>query len=407
MTKGKNNNNNNRRDFLQKCGLSTLPFLIPTLDTNAMSLSSLSKRQNQVEDKSQISVNFVTDDLFLSPQQYIEKLTEINQAKEIEPDFYGGGGATKALEEEFAKITGKEKAIYLPTGTMANQLAIKLLNENNTKVIVPENSHVFRDEADAAQSVHNKRLIPLGKDKPYFEPKDLENAIEYINKGEVFKSGLGTVVIENPIRRADGMAIPIETIKEISNYCKKNGYKMHLDGARIHLASAFTNIPVSEYASYFDTVYISLYKYLNANGGAMLCGDSKVIDQVAHQIKIYGGTVFQSWCNTAVALHYLDGLDQRWSKVVQTANDLITELNNIDGVNISSLKNGTNIFDLKLDDTINLKELARHLHKEHDMYLGRANEQGIVKLTINESLMSRDLEEIINVWKEGIKKVRG
>ncbi len=115
---------------------------------------------------------------------------------------------------------------------MANQLAIKLLNGNNTKVIVPDNSHVFRDEADAAQSVHKLRLIPLGKNKAYFNLNDVKNAIKYLDENEVFKSGLGTVMIENPIRRADGTIIPLKTIVEITEYCREQGYKLHLDGAR-------------------------------------------------------------------------------------------------------------------------------------------------------------------------------
>lgn len=394
----------NRRDFLKKCGLSTASLLLPAIGLNA---ASLENSQTRIPKKIKIPVNFIYDGFAFSPKEYLEKLNEINSVKPIDPDFYGNGGATKLLEVKFAKLTGKEKAIYLPTGTMANQLAIKLLNQNNTKVIVPENSHVFRDEADAAQSVHNKRLIPVGKDKPYFNLSDLKNAIDYTDKNEVFKSGLGTVVIENPVRRADGTAIPIETIKEISNYCKQNNYKMHLDGARLHLASAHTNVPISEYASYFDTVYISLYKYLNATGGAILCGDANVIDQISHQIKILGGTMFQNWNNTSIASYYLDGINERWNEVVKSANQLISELNTIKGISIKSQINGTNIYDLKLDNEISLKKLAIYLHNEHNIWLGRANENNIVKFTINESLLTRDIKEIIEAWKAGIKQAQG
>ena len=115
---------NNRRDFLKKCGLSTVPILIPTIGLNAMSFSEV---QNETQIKPQTPVNFIYDGLDFSPQEYLEKLNEVNQAEPIEPDFYGNGGTTKALEDEFVKITGKEKAIYLPTGTMANQVAWELL----------------------------------------------------------------------------------------------------------------------------------------------------------------------------------------------------------------------------------------------------------------------------------------
>lgn len=394
---------NDRRDFLKKCSLSTVPFLFPTIGLNALATE---KATDETHPEHQQPVNFIYDGLVFSPADYLNKLQEINKLTPIEPDFYGDGGATQLLEEAFARITGKEKAIYLPTGTMANQLAISLLNENNTKIIVPENSHIYRDEADAAQSVHGKRLVAAGEGKPYFDLADLKNTIDYINENEVFSSGLGTIVIENPVRRADGAFVPLDTIKEISNYCKEHHYKMHLDGARIHLAAAFTNVSISEYASCFDTVYISLYKYLNAAGGAILCGDAKIIDQIAHHIKILGGTTFQSWYNTSMALHYLSGITQRWNEVVQTAQKLIPELNKIEGIQITGLKNGTNIYDLKLSSEISLKTLAIYLYDQHNIWLGKADEKGIVKLTINESLLTRDYQTILDAWKKGIEHAR-
>jgi len=395
---------NNRRDFLKKCGLSTVPFLLPTVGLTAMSSWS---ENNKIDltNNPEVAVNFIYDGLELSPRQYLEKLTEIDQGESLEPDFYGNGGTTKELEERFAKLTGKEKAIYLPTGTMANQLAIKILNGENTKVIVPENSHIFRDEADASQSVHRLRLVPIGKDKSYFQLDDLVSTLKYNNENEVFRSGLGTVVIENPIRRANGTAVPIDIIKEVSAYCKNNGYKMHLDGARIHLASAFTNVSIAEYASYFDTVYVSLYKYLNANGGAMLCGDAEIIDQLSHHIKILGGTMFQNWNNTAIALHYLDGITERLNQVVVTANKLIDELNKIDGISISSIENGTNIYNLKLANNISSKELAKKLFEEHNIRL-RSGENSVVRFAVNESLLTRDLQGIINAWKTVTNQLR-
>lgn len=384
----------NRRNFIKKCGLSTVPFLIPSID---LGTAQILEDQNLKPTVNKAPVNFIYDGLALSPQGYLEKLNEIQKRNPIEQDFYGYGGATKLLEDKFAELTGKEKAIYLPTGTMANQLAIKLLNGNKTKVIVPENSHVFRDEADAAQSVHQLRLVPIGKDKSFFELEDLKQAIDYVDKNEVFKSGLGTIVIENPVRRANGTAVPIETIKEISNYCKQQGYKMHLDGARIHLASAFTKVSLIEYASCFDTVYISLYKYLNTTGGAILCGEAKLIDQISHQIKILGGATYQSWFNTSVALHYLDGISDRLNQVVSTTEKLIVELNKIDGLHIHSIKNGTNIYQLKLDSQIDSKKIAEFLFKEHQISL-RINEDETIRFAVNESLLQRDYQEIVSAW---------
>ncbi|MFZ1321610.1 MAG: aminotransferase class I/II-fold pyridoxal phosphate-dependent enzyme [Ignavibacteria bacterium] len=349
------------------------------------------------------SVNFIGDGIGFSPEEYIEKLSEINRSDKIHRDIYGNGGPTKSLEEEFAKITGKEKCIYLPTGTMANHLSVRLLNGENIKVIVPENSHMYRDEADGLYSVHRKRLIPVGKGKPYFELEDLKETLDYLKSGETFDSGTGTVVIENPVRRADGKYVPIETIKEISEYCREKGYKLHLDGARIHLASAYTNTPISEYSSYFDTVYISLYKCLNTAGGAVLCGDSELIDMVPYQIKIHGGTVFQSWSNTAMAFHYLKDIESKWQKIIPLSKHLINEINKIKGISIEKIKNGTNNFNLVPDENIDLNKFSDFLGKEYKIYLGRIEDTGIIKFTVNESLFRRELNDILNVWKMGIE----
>lgn len=395
-------NNSNRRDFLKKCGVASLPLLAPSI-----AFGNTIDKKNEKTNGNELSLNFIYDDIGFSssPTFYLKKLNEINNSDTIQYDLYGNGGDTRRLEQEFAKITGKEKAIYLPTGTMANQLAIKLLNGEKTKVIVPENSHIFRDEADAAQSVHNKRLVAIGKGKHHFDVSDLKSAVNYINDSEVFKSGIGTVVIENPIRRADGRYVPIETIKKISNYCKGKGYKLHLDGARIHIASAYSGVSVTEYASYFDTVYISLYKYLNASGGAILCGDAKLINQVAHQIKIHGGTMFQSWNNTSMALHYLNGIEKRWKVLVDAGNKLITGLNTIKGVSIKKLNEGSNIYDLKFDTNIDFKKIRHSLYKNHNIRIGGKNRNGIVKFAINEGLLSRNIEGIIAVWKKEIGKL--
>ncbi len=376
-----------------------MPFLVSTIgETNC-------EAQFAVKNAKLPQVNFISDGLRFSPEEYVQKLQEINKHAPIQADVYGSGGATKHLEEAFAKLTGKEKAIFMPSGTMANQLAIKLLNGQNTKAIVPENSHIFRDEADAAQAVHGQRLIPVGNGKPFFEQQDLEATLGYLDKGEVFKSGLGTIGIESPVRRADGVAVPFDTIKKISTFCRGKGYKLHLDGARLHLASAFTGVSIAQYASCFDTVYISLYKYLNASSGAILCGNADVVEKMAHQIKIHGGTTYQTWSASAMALHYLDGIEQRWKSVVQNADYLVSAFNEIKGLKISSIVNGTNIFELALADSLDSNALALAL-REQNIWVRKANKKRIIKLQFNESLLRRTPADLVDAWMKSANAAR-
>lgn len=374
-----------------------------------MGLAHPALGQNREEapptDKDQI--NFIWDGFFFTPDRYIQKLAEINQANSIEADYYGKGGPTEKLETEFARITGKEKAIYLPTGTMANQLAMKLLNGIKTKVMVPENSHIFRDEADAAAAVHELRLIPLGKDKAYFDLEDLKRAMVYDRKGFYYDSGLGTVVIENPVRRVQNRFVPIENIREISAFCRENGLKLHLDGARLHIAAAFSGVSVEEYASYFDTVYISLYKYLNAGGGAVLCGEANIIDQMEHQIKILGGSILRNWTSTAMALHYLPEVDQRWAQVVERSQHLIQELNKMDGLKIWALENGSNSHRMTLSDQIDPEVLSEQLYLRNILWSPARKDEESFFFVVNDTMLLRSSIELIQLWSESIALAKG
>lgn len=390
---------NNRRHFLKKIGLlSAAPIMFPALGSATNFIPANSSSEELDEGK----VNFIWDGFSFTPEKYIQKLAEINKANPIELDYYGKGGPTEELEKEFARITGKEKAIYLPSGSMANQLAMKLLNDGKTKVIVPENSHIYRDEGDAAQAVHELRLIPLGKDKAYYDLDDLKNSIAFQKEGFHYDSGLGTVVIENPVRRVLNRYVPVENIREISAFCRDNGLKLHLDGARLHIAAAFSGVSVEEYASYFDTVYISLYKYLNAGGGAILCGDTKLIDQMEHQIKILGGSILRNWTSTAMALHYLPEVDERWAQVVVRSLSLIQELNKIDGLKIWALKNGSNSHRMLLSEHIDADQLAEQLYKRNILWAaGRKDSEGFF-FVVNDTMLIRSNPEIINAWSESI-----
>ena len=399
---------NSRREFLKTGALLGGAFVLPGAAATVMQLPENRGRVAAPKaDKLRKPVSFVSDSSYVSPEEYLQKLQAISQQEAITPDFYGNGGATKALEEKFAQLLGKEQAIYLPTGTMANQVAMKLLNGNNTKVIVPENSHIFRDEADAAQSVHSLRLVPVGQGKPHFTKADLEETIKYLAAGEVFKSGLGTVVIENPVRRADGAFVPLADIQEIQKYCQEKGLKMHLDGARLFIASAFSGVSVREYADKFDTVYVSLYKYLGAAGGAILAGPASVMDGVEHQIKILGGTVYQTWVNTAMALHALDGIEERWGKVAAKTRELLQAVNSVKGLTLKAIENGTNGFLLTLDSGIDGKKLVEFLRNERQINLRPANDKGDIMLYVNESLLSWQAADIKKGLVEGIEKAKG
>src|SRR6187549_442554 len=353
----------NRRNFLKASGLSLLPAVLPAAPVLANNVNKKPIAANEPV------VKLFGNGEFYDGLPYLEQLQFANSKQQIRVDRYGSGGAVEGLEKKFEAITGKEKAIYMPSGTMANQLAIAMLSGENTKVFVQDTSHVYRDEADAAQSIFNKRLMPLAKNQTFFTADELKKAIENLDSEEVFKSGLGCVSIENPVRRTDGRMIPIEEIKKVSEYCRSKNIKLHLDGARIYMASAWSGVTIKEYASYFDTIYISLYKYLGASGGAMLCGDKSVIDKMPHLMKVHGGSMYGNWTNAAMALNRLDGIETRLQNAIKRAEQLFPELNKIPGIKITSLQGGTNIYSIELAKEINARQLKDKLNKDYKIII--------------------------------------
>ncbi|MBZ5856134.1 threonine aldolase family protein [Flavihumibacter profundi] len=388
----------NRRKFLQSSGMSLIPALLPFSAAIAGNPSGIPPAPIQP------LVKFFGDGEMFEPAVYLDQLVQMNNVSAIEKDRYGHGGTVAALEKKFEAITGKEKAMFMPTGTMANQLAIAVLSGTNTKVFVQETSHVFRDEADAAQSVHQKRLMPLAKGETYFTSAALQQAIESLEVDEVFKSGVGAVSIENPVRRADGRMVPIEEIRKISAYCRNNNIKLHLDGARIYLASAWSGISVQEYASYFDTIYISLYKYLGASGGAMLCGEKTVIDKMEHLVKIHGGTMYGNWLNAAMAYNRLEGIENRLKEAINRSVKIFSALNQVKGINISALDGGTNIYVLQLDKNINGGKTQEKLFNDFNIRIPKPDQNNMAKISVNETLLYQDTSYIIDAFIKSLTR---
>jgi threonine aldolase len=388
-----------RRNFLKTAGLSILPAVIPTVPALA---SDKPVRHTAGEP----IIRFFGDGETFEPGDYLKLLQEVNSKQPIERDRYGTGGSIAALEKKFQEITGKEKAMFMPTGTMANQLAIAVLSGENTKVFVQDTSHVYRDEADAAQSVFQKRLMPLAKDRAFFTATELQQAIESLNQEEVFKSGIGAVSIENPVRRNNGQMVPLDEIKKISEYCRNNNIRLHLDGARIHMTMAWSGTSIKEYASYFDTIYISLYKYLGAASGAILCGDKKVMDKMEHLVKIHGGTMYGNWTNAAMALHRLEGIDDRLKKTISAWEQVMNELDKSGGIKINALPGGTNIYTCELSKTIDGRKFQQALSKDYNIRIPPPDKDNRVYITVNETLLYREPSFIIDAFTKTFKTAK-
>jgi threonine aldolase len=293
-------------------------------------------------------VQFRSDGLRLSPSAYARLLAEIAETRGIATDDYSLGGVVAELEARMAALLGKEAAVFLPTGTLANHLAVRLLAQHGRRVLVQQESHLWNDEGDCAQQLSGLTLIPLAPGRATITLAEIEAAVAGAPEMRVAVP-VGAISIETPVRRVAGEAFNPAEMRAISGFARGRGIGLHLDGARLLLEAAYTGIAPSETASLFDTVYVSLWKYLNAASGAILAGPHALIDGLYHQRRMFGGSLPRAWPSAAVALHFLDGFAERFAEAAAIADRLFVALAEHPKVAIEHPPAATNVTVMRVD----------------------------------------------------------
>jgi threonine aldolase len=275
--------------------------------------------------------------------EYAALLAKLASGGAIQRDSYSLGGDVEKLETRMAALLGKESAVWLPTGTLANHLAVRLLAGDRRRVLVQAESHLYKDCGDCAQTLSNLNLIPLSPGKATFTLEDVERAAYDAGSGRV-ATPVGAIQIESPVRRKQGECFDFDQMKKISAWARAHKTGMHLDGARLFLESAYTRRPLRDYTALFDTVYVSMYKYFNAASGAILAGPKALLADLFHTRRMFGGGLPHVWPYTAVAQHYLEGFEARFRSGVDAAEQVIATLSKDANFGIERIPNGSNIF---------------------------------------------------------------
>jgi threonine aldolase len=334
----------NRRHFLQAgtAAAATLASTAPLVGAQA-GAGRGSSPDDQV-------VRLSGDGLGLTPRQHSRLLAQIAEERNIAVDNYSVGGVIDELEQEFARVLGKERAVFMPTGTLANNLAVRALAGGPSRVIVQEQSHLYQDEGDCAQTLSNLTLIPLGPGRATFTAEEVQRVLERTRTGRV-ATPVTAISIETPVRRRQGEYFDSAELQKIAALARREGIRLHLDGARVFLQAAYTGEGVAETARPFDTVYVSLYKYFNAASGAILAGPRDLLNGMFHTRRMFGGGLWQAWPFAAVALHYLSGFGERYARAVRAAHEITTALGQHDAFTVEPIPRGTNLFRLKVGTT--------------------------------------------------------
>lgn len=212
-------------------------------------------------------------------------------------DVYHDDPTVNLLEEESAAVTGKEAAIYVPTGTMGNQLAIMFHTNPGEEVLANEASHVRSIEGGAPQALSGVGFRTVANPNGQIMPEDVDRAMDAAG----FFPRIGLMVWENTHNLSGGRVIPYEIFEKTSATAVARGLNVHIDGARIFNAVAATGIQAEEWSRHADTIQFCFSKGLGAPVGSIVCGPRDAIDEIRYLRKRLGGGMRQAGVIAAAA----------------------------------------------------------------------------------------------------------
>ncbi len=221
---------------------------------------------------------------------------------EVGDDVYGEDPTLNRLQEVSAERFAKEAALFVPSGSMANQIAIRVHTEPGDALVTAHGSHAFLYESGAAAALSGVQVHLIGADG-LFGANDVRDAV---NPPDHHFARTRLVSVENTHNRSGGRIFPIDRIREIAAVARDADLRLHLDGARIFNAEVATGIPVREWADPFDSISFCLSKGLGAPVGSLLVGSRELIDRAHRFRKMFGGGMRQAGILAAAGLHALE-----------------------------------------------------------------------------------------------------
>ena len=336
------------------------------------------------------AVNFIYDGSHLSPPEYAHLLGQIATAGPLRPDSYSNGGVVEELERVFARWLGTESAVFMPTGTLANHVALRELAGKQRRVIVQAESHIYNDSGDCAQQLSGLNLFPLAPGRVGFTLQEVEDAVRRSRSGRV-ETGVGVICIESPVRRMDDAVFGYDEMRRIAAFARNEGIRLHLDGARLFVESVHTGISPARYAELFDTVYVSLYKCFNSVSGAILAGTRDFTENLFHVRRMFGSGLPGAWPFAAVALEFVDDFLEQYASAWGKAEELFRALARHPAFRIEPIANGTHIVPVYVSGTH--PERFRERLAGQNIHLPQARRQGGFWLRVNPSLNRMSAED--------------
>jgi threonine aldolase len=319
-----------------------------------------------------------------------QAMREAMMAAEVGDAVYNEDPTINRLEARVAELLGKEAALYVTSGTMANTLAIRLCCEPGDEVICESHAHPVYYEAGGSGAFSGVLFKTLPADRGILAP---DAVAELLYEPIYYRPRQTALLLENTHNRGGGTVYPLETIAALHDVARNHGLRVHIDGARLWNACVASGLAPADYARYADTVSVCFSKGLGAPVGSVLVGTREEIERARHYRHMLGGTWRQAGILAAAALyaldHHLDGLQDDHANARRLADGLAEAgyavVNRVE----------TNMVYFELPDTT--RSLERLHEKRIRMSLVRP---GVVRCVTHRDVDSEDVEQTLAVLRE-------
>lgn len=254
----------------------------------------------------------------------------------------------KRLEQKVAEVLGMESAIFMPSGTMTNQIAIRLHCRQGDELICEEGCHIYNYEQAGFAQLTGVVARPVSAKDFKLTLADVQDKIRPINE-HMARTRL--ICIENTHNRGGGSILPMTNVKEITNWAKEAGLASHLDGARLFNATVATGTAAADWASQFDTVSVCFSKGLGAPIGSALAGSQSDIEQARRHRKLFGGGMRQVGVIAAAALYALENNVERLAEDHARAKLIAEAIDSSEKLSLEPAQVDTNIVIFRVDES--------------------------------------------------------
>jgi threonine aldolase len=267
-------------------------------------------------------------------------------AAEVGDDVLAEDPTINALEARIAALLGKEAAMYVPSGTMSNQIAVRVHCQAGDEFLCEADCHIFNYEQGAYAQLFGVAAHPIQGEYGVLRPEQL---IDRLRPDDDHSLHTRLVCLENTHNRGGGRVLPYDGVVEICRWAKENGVARHLDGARLFNAAVATGIAADKWASHFETVSVCFSKGLGAPVGSALTGTKDMIRRAKRHRKALGGAMRQAGIIAAGALYALDHHIDRLAEDHDKARVLADAIRETPGLTLDPDIVDTNIVIFKVD----------------------------------------------------------